>query len=193
MTFSSRLMKRRWAGVESYFPLHRVRKWCFRHLWVQSGIPICLLEIGNGGTTRHGASREPVAHRQRGSGRNATCDCVHHWSSQCSTGPLCVSTKVLPVKHRCPAMICFQISLIMAYHTDLWHIYCNMSIIYIQESTLQFLKSCINALTSDTVVLKVGYTVWSRFFLFFCDSHRNHNPSLSALISIPVLLASCIE
>ncbi len=52
MTFSARLMKRRWTGIESYFPLHRVRKWCFRHLWVQSGIPICLLEIGNGGTAR---------------------------------------------------------------------------------------------------------------------------------------------
>lgn len=71
MTFSSQLMKRRWAGIESYFPLHRVRKWCFRHLWVQSGIPICLLEIGNSGTTRHSANREPVAHRQRGSGLGA--------------------------------------------------------------------------------------------------------------------------
>lgn len=129
MTFSSRLMKRRWAGIESYFPLHRVRKWCFRHLWVQSGIPICLLEIGNGGMTRHSANREPVAHRQRGSGRGAVCDCVHHWSSQCSTGPPCVSMKVLPVKHRCSAMMCFQVSLIMAYCTDLWHIYCNMCII----------------------------------------------------------------
>lgn len=52
MTFGARLMKRRWTGIGSYFPLHSVRKWCFRHLWVQSGIPICLLEIGNGGTAR---------------------------------------------------------------------------------------------------------------------------------------------
>lgn len=29
-------MKRCWTGIESYFPLHRVRKWYFRH----SGIPI---------------------------------------------------------------------------------------------------------------------------------------------------------
>lgn len=34
-------MKRCWTGIESYFPLHRVRKWYFRH----SGIPIFLLKL----------------------------------------------------------------------------------------------------------------------------------------------------
>lgn len=34
-------MKRCWTEIESYFPLHRVRKWYFRH----SGIPIFLLKL----------------------------------------------------------------------------------------------------------------------------------------------------
>lgn len=73
MTFSARLMKRRWTGIESYFPLHRVRKWCFRHLWVQSGIPICLLEIGNGGTARRDVVKVCVLSQRPGGCRVHVC------------------------------------------------------------------------------------------------------------------------
>lgn len=73
MTFSARLMKRRWTGIESYFPLHRVRKWCFRHLWVQSGIPICLLEIGNGGTARRDVVKVCVLSQRPGGCRARVC------------------------------------------------------------------------------------------------------------------------